>query len=280
MDLVHLLYRKYPSLKHNLIMAHLKISPFDFIKKTLLNATLFAGTLSILAMFVFRRIIENQRLDVPGFVIPLFALIVVFPLCWFFVFSLLLNTPISAIKHRRNDIEKEVLFAGRYLLIKLNSGQPLLNALIDASRSYGVASKYFKEIVDDINLGMPLEDAIKQAMNLSPSPAFQKILFQISNALLLGVDVTDSLRGVIEDITDEQITQIEAYSHKLNSVALFYMLIAIVAPSLGLTIFIIVAGMIGFPVTTMLYVVLWFAVVLTQLFFINVFKAIRPNINF
>lgn len=280
MDLVHFIYRRYPSLKHHLIMAHLKISPFDFIKKTILNATLFAGTFSLFSMFILRRVIETQRLDIPGFMIPILAILVLFPIFWFLVFSLLLNTPLSAIRHRRNDIEKEVLFAGRYLLIKLNSGQPLLNALIDASRSYGVASKYFKEIVNDINLGMPLEDAIKQAMNLSPSPAFQKILFQISNALLLGVDVTESLHGVIDDITNEQIIQIEAYSHKLNSVALFYMLIAIVAPSLGLTIFIIVAGMVGFPVTNTLYVILWFGVVLTQLFFINVFKAIRPNINF
>jgi pilus assembly protein TadC len=280
MDLVHLLYRRYPSLKHHLIMAHLKISPFDFIKKSLLNASLFAGTFCIFSMFILRKIFETERIPLPGFMVPVIAIVVLFPLFWFFIFSLLLNTPLSAIRHRRNDIEKEVLFAGRYLLIKLNSGQPLLNALIDASRSYGVASKYFKEIVDDINLGMPLEDAIKQAMNLSPSPSFQKILFQINNALLLGVDVTESLHGVIDDITSEQITQIEAYSHKLNSVALFYMLIAIVAPSLGLTIFIIVAGMIGFPVTNTLYVMLWFAVVLTQLFFINVFKAIRPNINF
>jgi pilus assembly protein TadC len=280
MDFVHLIYRKYPKLKRQLIMAHLKISPFIFIKQTLLNSTLAAIGLTFIALIFMNQINANQRWDVPGFAIVSLGIFVAFPLLWLFLFSLLINTPVSAIRHRRNDIEKEVLFAGRYLLIKLNSGQPLLNALIDASRSYGVASKYFKEIVDDINLGLPLEDALKQAMNLSPSPAFKKILFQISNALLIGVDVSTSLQGVIDDVTAEQITQIDAYSHKLNSVALFYMLTAIVAPSLGLTIFIVIAGMIGFPVTTLLYFILWGAVVLTQLFFIVVFKSIRPNINF
>jgi pilus assembly protein TadC len=280
MDFIHFVYRKYPNLRKNLLMAHMKVSPLDFIKKALFNALLFALVLSVMATFFISSALVTNDVLIPLPVVWILGLVVLFPLSYTFIFSLFLNAPLASISRRRKDIEKEVLFAGRFLLIKLNSGQPLLNALTDASRSYGVASKYFKEIVDDITLGMPLEEALTRAMNLSPSPAFKKILFQINNALLIGVDVTETLSSVLDEVTSEQVTLIEAYGNKLNSVAMFYMLAAIVGPSLGLTIFVVVAGMIGFQINFTLYALLWIFVVFIQVFFIRVFKSIRPNINF
>lgn len=276
-DVVHYVYRKFPKLRREMQMAHMKISPLDFIKKTITNAALFSVALGFFSMFMLRKLFADFGL--PEFLVPVFAIIVVMPIIFFLVLSLFLAAPVSIIKKRRQEIEREVLFAGRYLLIKLDSGQPLMNALADAAKSYGVASKYFKEIVDDITLGTPIEEAIERAINLSPSPAFQKILFQINNSLMLGVDVTDSLQSVLEDITHEQITEIEEYGSKLNSVTLFYMLVAVVGPSLGLTIFVVVAGMVGFTITNALYFVMWGAIVAVQALFMNVFKAIRPDIN-
>lgn len=276
-DLVHYVYRKFPKLRREMAMAHMKISPLDFIRKTLMNAALFAVALGFFSMFMLRKLFVDFGL--PEFLVPFFAILVLMPIIFFIVLTLFLAAPVSVIKKRRQEIEREVLFAGRYLLIKLDSGQPLMNALVDASKSYGVASKYFKEIVDDIMLGTPIEEAIENAINLSPSPAFQKILFQINNSLMLGVDVTDSLQAVLDDITHEQVTEIEEYGSKLNSVTLFYMLIAVVGPSLGLTIFVVVAGMVGFQITNALYIVMWGAIVAVQALFMNVFKGIRPDIN-
>lgn len=279
-DLVHYMYRKYPNLKKEILMAHMKISPQDFIKKNLINAFLISVILSFFSMFILRKFVRSSDFAIPDSGVFMFCMILVCPILFFLLFAMLLGAPVGVIKKRRKDIEKEVLFAGRFLLIKLNSGQPLLNALIDASKSYGVAAKYFKEIVDDITLGMPLEEALERAMSLTPSPAFQKILFQINNSLTIGVDVTETLKSVLDDITNEQLTEIDAYNHKLNTVALMYMLTAVVAPSLGLTIFVVVSGMIGFQINTQLYGLLWLFVVFIQLVFINVFRSIRPNINF
>jgi pilus assembly protein TadC len=280
MDFVHYIYRKHPKLKRNLVLAHMKINPLKFIKKSLINAILMSVALGIFSIFIIDRFFLMNNINLPSIVTPLISIFIIMPILFIIFFPFILNTPISLIKKRKEDIDKDVLFAGRYLLIKLNSGQPLFNALIDGSRSYGVASKYFKEIVDDVNLGMPLEEAIERSMILSPSNSFQKILFQINNSLKIGVDVSDSLKGVIDEITSEQMTQIQAYSHKLNSVAMFYMLAAIVGPSLGLTVFILIVSLIGFNISLGMYVILWFFIVLIQLIFINVFRGIRPNINF
>ncbi len=265
-------------MKKEMLMAHFKISPVNFIKNSLMNALIYSITISILALFVSKKFFAAKGFsDLFSFSVVIF---IVFPILFLYLFTILLKAPFVAIKKRRKDIDKDVLFAGRYLLVKINSGKPLLNSLIDASKTFGVGSKYFKEIVDDVTLGMPIEDAIDRAMDLSPSPAFQKILFQINNSLKIGVDISETLANIIEEITSEQLNEIESYSSKLNSVALFYMMLATVVPSLGLTIFVVVAVIIGFQITNAVYVILWMVVVIMQLFFINLFHSIRPNINF
>ena len=278
MDFIRYLYRKFPNLKRDIIVAHIKVSPLNYIKRALFNGGMVSVLLTILLVFVLNRIFTN--LAIPLILSPIASILIGFPLLFLYSFTLFLKAPLVAIKKRRKDIDKDVLFAGRYLLVKINSGKPLLNSLVDASQTYGVGSKYFKEIVDTINLGTPIEEALDKAMTLTPSEHFEKILFQISNSLKIGVDISDTLQGVIEDITADQLTEIEAYSNKLNSVALFYMMLATVVPSLGLTIFVVISVLIGFAVNAQLYLLLWFFVVIIQFFFIGIFKSIRPNINF
>ena len=165
------------------------------------------------------------------------------------------------------------------MLIKLNSGRPLLNALIETSKGYGVGSKYIKEIVDDIETGNPIEKALEKAMTYSPSEKFRKILFQVNNALKLGIDVTKPLESVIEEITNEQEIEVKRYGRKLNSVVIFYMLLAIVIPSIGMTMFIVIASFINFPIDFKEFLVVIFFIVIIQLVFISAFRAIRPQVN-
>lgn len=183
------------------------------------------------------------------------------------------------IHKRRRELDKEVLFAGRFLLVKVHAGRPLLNALIEGSQSYGVASKYFREIVDDINLGTPIEDALDNAVKYSPSDKFRRILFQISTALKVGIDVSIPLANVLEEIANEQLTDIQRYGKKLNSLALFYMLLAIVLPSIGMAIFVVVGGLLGLPIGRDLFLVVIGVLVLVQLIFVSIFKSTRLSVN-
>jgi flagellar protein FlaJ len=163
--------------------------------------------------------------------------------------------------------------------VKVHSGRPLLNALIEGSQSYGVASKYFKEIVEDINLGTPIEKALDNAVKYSPSDKFRRILFQVNTALKVGIDVSIPLTNVIEEITAEQLTEIQRYGKKLNSLALFYMLLAIVLPSIGMAIFVVVGGLLGLPIDRDIFMVVIGVLVLVQLIFISIFKTSRLSVN-
>ena len=154
-----------------------------------------------------------------------------------------------------------------------------MNAIIDASNSYGVANKYFKEIVRDIELGTPLEDALEKASRYSPSDKMRRILFQISNALKIGVDVTDFLEAILDEIAEDQLIEIKSYGRKLSGITLFYMLFAVVIPSLGITMLITVISLIHIQADSGLFIMVLFFLIIIEFIFISIFKSIRPNVN-
>lgn len=184
------------------------------------------------------------------------------------------------IKKLERQINMEVLFVGQYLLTKLYSGRPLLNALTEISNSKAITARSIKEIINDIDTGCPIEKAIDNALNNSPSEKFKRILFQINNALKLGIEVTVPLESIISEIAKEQENEIKRYGKKLNSIIIFYMLIAIVVPSIGMVLFIVLSSFINLSISLSEFAAGIVIVSMIQLVFIAVFKSIRPMVNF
>jgi pilus assembly protein TadC len=259
---------RMPRLKDKLRGAAVNKKPDIFIKECLSNAFIMSILLSVLLTFMVLKMNGNIAIIFVCFFVFFFGL--------FFLFVKRLDVTMAK---REREIDRDVLFAGRFLLVKLNSGKPLINSIIDASKSYGVATKYFKEIVQDIDLGTPMEDALLNAYKNTPSRKFKKILFQINNSLKIGVDVSVPLESTLEEISQEQLVEIQRYGKKLNSLTMFYMLIAIIVPSLGITLFSVVASMVSITIDMNIFLIVLFFVMMVQVMFINVFKSIRPNLN-
>lgn len=246
----------------------MKEEPARFIKKTFMSSIYVAVTFLVLLFMLFDKMS-----------IPLVSLLVIVPVIFVFAFFILIQTPRVIIRRREREINKEVLFAGRYLLVKLDSGIPLFNSLIDASNSYGIAAKYFKEIVDDINIGNPIEVALENARESSPSHYFKLILSELTTSLKTGVDVTIPLRAIIQQITIEQILEIKEYGKKLNAFMMLYMVLATVMPSLGMTMFIVFAGFMGLEVGGWFIAIALLMLAFLQFIFISVLRSIRPMVN-
>jgi pilus assembly protein TadC len=252
-------------------IAHIKDKPERFVQKTLQTSVFFALGLAFV-LFVFL-----DQGDLPGLLaVP------AFPVIAFLLFMLFVNAPKTKIQKRARALDREVLFAGRFLLVKIHSGRPLLNALIDGTNSYGVAADFFKEIVDDINLGTPIEDALENAQRYSPSEKFRKIMFQINNAIKIGVDVSGPLEETLDEISQQQLIEIQKYGKKLNSLSMFYMLLAIVMPSLGMAILIVIGSLLGiFTQETYMYIFIavFMLLFIMQIVFIIIFKSSRLSVN-
>lgn len=268
MGFIEQLTAQFPDLKKKLRTAHVDKTPEAYVAEKFQGALVLSVGLGIFFFLVL------TKLKVSPFMI-LFLVLVFF----FIIFSVFIRHVDAMIRRREKDIDREVLFAGRFLLIKLNTGQPLINAIVEASKSYGVASKYFKEIVREIELGTPLEKALELESYYTPSQKFRKILFQITNALKIGIDVSQFLSSILDEIAEEQLIEIQRYGKKLNSLTLFYMLMAIVIPSLGITIFIVIASLISLNLELMHFFVVIFLMVVVQFIFLSLFKSIRPDVN-
>jgi flagellar protein FlaJ len=269
MTLANYLLRGRKTLKTDMRRARMDINPEAFVARAI-KLSAFGGIAAAALVFFF----FSKKPDFPMWTIPLIALVGVYIAYQYFMITPKIKSLAIAA-----DIDREVLFAGRFLLIKLNSGTPLVTALEEASKSYGVGGRYFAEIMRDIELGTPLEDAIERAMNNSPSRHWRKILFQIHNALRLGIDVTHSLEAVLEDITNDYLLQIQRYGKKLSTITLFYLLIAVVVPSLGMTILVVLVSFTGIPLTAPIFLGILAGVIFIQVLFLNVFRSIRPKVT-
>lgn len=258
----------YPNLQTQLRVAHIDATPEEYFRTVFTKTSMYTLLLSVL----FFMLQHQMRWGVGVWFIV--TVVMFFSGLW-----IGMKQPRVKSYRRAKDIDREVIFAGRYLLVKLHSGKPLLNALFDAANSYGVATQYFEEIVRDIELGTPLEDAIERAMTYTPSENFRKILFQIHNALRLGMNVTRSLEAVLEEIQTQQMLEIEEYGKKLGTVSLFYMLVAVVFPSLGMTIATVILSFVDVQMDLLRYGVVVFGLVILNFIFITVFRGIRPKVN-
>ena len=267
-NVVSYLTSRRKNLKKDIRMARIDKEPKEVVQEGIQLGLLLGVTVTFIAF-----ILLNEANMSPLWLIPLFPVFVVFS------YQYRLLGVKSKVMARKQEINKDVLFAGRYLLVQLNSGAPLVNALDEAANSYGVANKYFREIMNDIDLGKPVEDALDDAAEYSPSEKFRKIIFQINNALKIGIDVTDFLRETLEQIVDDQILQIKKYGKKLNSVTLFYLLIGVVLPSLGMTILTLVMSVSDALSGWAFYSLVLIVLTVLQSAFLITYRQIRPNIN-
>ncbi len=260
--------KQNPGLIKNIKIAHINKEPEEFVKNAFSFSLMIGLAVAFFAALFSFKFELNKSLILVSFIMV-------------FISSLLfiLQTPKGIIRKREREINKEILFAGNYLLVKLESGLPLFNALIDISESYGVAAKYFKEIVDEIQTGTPIEEALENAKEFNASEKFKRILWQIVTSLKTGVEVSDGLRSTLHDITEQQILEIKAYGKTLNSVMMFYMIIGVVMPSLGMALFTIFASFMSLEINNGFMFATLFMLGAIQVTFIIIMKSTRPMVT-
>jgi pilus assembly protein TadC len=261
--------KTFPNLKMKLKQAGMDDRPEDFIKKTFISAFYMAT-----GLVVFLFLLLAKLNAVKG------VFFVMIPLVFLVMFFYMIRLPDVRISKKEKDISKEIVFAGRFIIIELESGVPLYNAMLNVSKNYEIIGRYFKEITDKVDLGTSMEDALNEAVEFIPSNDFRKILWQIINSIRTGSDVAKSLYSVMEQITKDQITEVNKYGKKLNPLAMFYMIVAVILPSLGITMLIILSSFIQFELSLTILLSLAGFLGFVQFMFIAMVKFSRPAIEF
>lgn len=252
-----------PTLPNKIRSAGLSDTPEYYVKKTMMTSLMLGFALTIIVF---------------SFIKTVYALLtlVLIP----FLFMYFLHYADMKILKQDKLVSTEIVFAGRFLVLELESGVPLYNTFQNLADTYEYAGKYFQEVVDMINLGTSTEKAINQVIEYMPSKSLRKLFWQILNSLRTGSEVSDSLRIAIDQIVREQTIEVVEYGRKLNPLAMFYMMMAVIVPSLGTTMIIVMATFIGFKLSLPILLIAAGLLMFIQFMFLAVIRAQRPPVVF
>jgi len=263
MEIYEKIARSLPGLAHNMKQAGLTDEPEAYVKKTAFTAGFMAFGLA----FVFFLFLPSPTVFIS---VP-----ILFPL-FFFYFIKYVDVRIERIKR---DIDQEIVFAGRFLIIELDSGVPIFKAFENVQKNYKVVGRYFGDIMSKVYLGTNIEDAINDTLLTTPSSNLRKLLWQILNSIKTGAEAGSALNTIIDQIVREQQIAVREYGKKLNPMAMFYMMATIIFPTIGSTMIIVLLTFLGIKLTMPFFAVGAFILAFIQFMFLSMIRTTRPPIS-
>lgn len=270
--MAELISPNFPLLKKKLALASIDQKSTEFIERVFLSSVFLSFTFIVLSGILL-------AIQIPP--ISLFWLIPLALVYFLIFFYYFMFYPDAMIMKRRRELDYEVVFAGRQIVIALKSGMPLFDAIVGASSGYGPISRELRKIADKVVLGIPLTQAIREEAQYNPSKFFVRILMQIANSLSSGADVGSSLEIVLDQISKEQMISLKEYSQKLSPIVMFFMVFGIIVPTIGIAlttaIFSVMPGSVTQGLSATILVPVFFMIALIQFLFLGMIESSRPK---
>jgi len=262
----------FPFLRVSLKQAKFDFSPEEYLSMCFLSSFMF------FIFFGFFFIVVLSAVGIEKFIS--FGL-VTSVLITFFIFLQQINYPKLHAHRRIKGIERNLLATLQDILIQLNSGIPLFDILVNISKSdYGEISEEFSKIVKEINAGKPQIESLEEMAAINPSIFFRRAVWQLINGMKSGADMSSVINEIINLLSEEQILQIQRYGSQLSPLAMFYMLMVVIVPSLGITFLIVISSFISLSefAIKLVFWCLYGIVIFFQIMFMGMIKSKRPNL--
>jgi len=259
-----------PNIKRDLLRARMDIDPDKFIASAMFRG-IQLGALMSSSIFVFGYSTGQQTLMTGS--------IAGFPLLFIFAFFTFANYPKIKAKRLSRELEKDLPYALRHMLIEVRSGISLYEAMVSVSEDYGEASKEFQRIVKDINGGKPQVKALEDSIIRNPSTQYRRAMWQMINALKSGTDVSSTLETLVDSMVKQQKLKVKRYGKELNPYVLMYLMIAVIVPSLGVTFLIVLSTFTSMGLGQFLFFQILGGLIVFQIFFLNFVKSKRPEVK-
>lgn len=246
-----MLANAYPQLKIDLMEAYPEIEAEEYVGAALASSVftgLFMATMISALLYAFRSELTRTLLysAAAGIVVAL-----VF-------FAILLIYPGILAGKKAEDIDRDLVFALKEMLLEVSSGSSMYSALVEVSKSgYGNVSVEFEKVVKKVNVGVPVEDALGELALKTKSEHLRNSIWQIVNAIKSGSSTEGVLRELVKDMTSDRRVKIRSYAQELNVMVLAYMLFAVVIPTIATTVVIILGPFMGLsPGPRIFYIIL------------------------
>ncbi len=260
----------FPSLGRDLAQAELEISAEDYgAIMAIMPAFYFAAMFFV--TFAFSRTLN------PGLALPL--ALVVGAIFWVLMLVQLVFYPKIRAKKKVRDLERNLVFALRTILVEIKSGVTLFDAInIIAESDNGQVSKEFKRAVEKMQTGTFQNDALEELGEANPSLHFRRAIWQLVNGLKAGSDTSLVMTALVDSLTKEKDNQIRKYGNSLKLLSLVYMMLGAIIPALGLTFLIILSTFPQIKITEMYFWGMLGFILVGQFMFLGMMKSVRPTL--
>jgi len=280
--------KMFPMLDAELEEAGKEIGSVEYTAGALAAFTGCFAFLAILSGFVLQTRFPDSDFRIRAVA---FGFSVAFSIALFFY---IMVVPKWMASKRMGRINQDLLFATRHLMIQTSAGVPLFDAIVSVSqdfdnqtlaydkvsKEYGEVGKEFARIVLAVRSGKELTSALEESAAQSPSENYRKVVWQLANANKTGARVGNVLRETVEFLAADQIISIRSYGAQLSTLALFYMLGCIIAPTMGIVVLAIGANILpNLPVNEMTFGLILALLILVQAFFVGMIKSRRPMVS-
>ena len=246
----------------------MKIAPYDFVLRMFKFAVAIAVIITVILTIILYEV--EPKIIFLGIVLG-------FAIFWGF-FNKFLTYPTDRGKTVGKDVERDILFAMRDIVISMRSGMPLFNAMTAVSTGYGSASKEFAKIIELVQIGTPIEQAIETVSANSTSRTFKRMMLQASVSIRSGADIVGSLQSVLDEVSQERVIELRRYGQRLNALAMFYMLFGVIFPSMGIAVMAILTTFISiFTVDQTTLIAALVFIFFLQVIFLNIMRTSRPT---
>lgn len=200
----------------------------------------------------------------------------------FSTFSFLIQLYYPAVKAHRKErkTREDLIFALRNMLVRLRAGVPVYQAMIGISEEdFGVVSEEFERAVSEIERGKSQLEALEDMALRNPSKYFKRVIWQINNSIRSGANVGDTIATIVDNLSREQLIEIRDYGNQLSPIAMMYMMISVIIPTLGTTLMIILGSFLGLQIPKMGFYGVIVLIILFQFIFLSLIKSRRPPLG-
>ena len=237
--------------------------------------------INVIATLITIYVLSTTALVIAGVNLPYIISLAIALLFGLFVFSTQIMYPKVYFLRKQKNLERNLMPGLEDILVQLSSGVPLFNIMVNISTSdYGELSVEFKKAVHKINAGIPQIEVLEELGETNSSIYFRRALWQISNGMKSGNDISTIIKDSLRGLNEEQVIQIQNYGNKLNPLIMFYMLVTIILPALAVTFLTIISSMVGLGknLTIAMYLGMFGMVVLVQIMFLGIIRSSRPTL--
>ncbi len=260
----------FPSLKRELGLAEIGISA-EAYGGIMVFLCLFYFVFAFFATYAFaQRFSPENALKAAaliGFALPILVLVQ------------LLFYPRILIKKKIRDLERNLVFALRTILVEIKSGVTLFDAInIVGEGDNGQVSKEFKKAVEKIETGSFQNEALEELGENNPSIYFRRAIWQLVNGLRAGSDTSQIMEALVEQLSKEKGNQVRKYGNSLKLLSLLYMMLGAIIPALGLTFLIILSTFPQIAISEQIFWGMLGFIVLGQFMFLGIIKSSRPTL--